>query len=699
MGIKESYPEIKGTSEKLNSNNENIFFNRVHLILSNYSRSNKLSDYNLLKSLELKTFTAGNKKPLKKDIKDYTWNEYFILQINKLNTKYHSSWINNFFLILKQKNLIFSENKFFSEFFYNEYQIKTIPKIINSENEAIINKQIKFYNDLFGALFNTEINTINNDNAYCQLDVLDNLGGSYLEINLDEFLPNDPTYEYQLRRINVKKYIKIFKEHICDNVEHPINQIICIFNKLFSQYINTRLKELESQLQNNVINEQKYWELIQNFEKEITGSLQEFITIIHSTVKLYYSTSIDLKFFSEEKDDLMNMLTTFIFRTGNLYESILYLYGYSFKDELQIFQDKLVELKNIKPKKFGIEIKFCLDQDTINLQNELKKKRPKNVIVENKEINQKKKPKKNSLFQNINKENKIDKVNKTNNLYIIKEREEEKDESINIIDANEKNKDTGALLFYLDDNKMQDNDYYTPIRSKTKLSKNINNDDYLLEKISFLDDNKLENYNNPTNQIRNSVNNFNNKVYFFPKLHQQLKKNISTNEKIKENIKNNNNDNNLPIPYISAIKLLKSIKNYKSPFEKILLIAAISDQIMESATSFWKGMEPYIDKDYLFIEADEIMNIFLYIIIQTQIADILLYCKIIDNFTTQFTKGFNISYNYTLLEASIEYINGLKDINELNRKENGFADASKNIMNISNQRISRLSLGISQGNE
>ena len=120
---------------------------------------------------------------------------------------------------------------------------------------------------------------------------------------------------------------------------------------------------------------------------------------------------------------------------------------------------------------------------------------------------------------------------------------------------------------------------------------------------------------------------------------------------------------------------------------------------MESATSFWKGMEPYIDKDYLFIEADEIMNIFLYIIIQTQIADILLYCKIIDNFTTQFTKGFNISYNYTLLEASIEYINGLKDINELNRKENGFADASKNIMNISNQRISRLSLGISQGNE
>ena len=196
------------------------------------------------------------------------------------------------------------------------------------------------------------------------------------------------------------------------------------------------------------------------------------------------------------------------------------------------------------------------------------------------------------------------------------------------------------------------------------------------------------------------MNNFNNKVYFFPKLHTQLKKNLDLNENIKTFNKNKiSNDDILPIPYISAIKLFKSIKKYKTPFEKLLLIAAISDQIMESATSFWKGMEPYIDKDYLFIEADEIMNIFLYIIIQSQMPEVLLFCKIINNFTTQFTKAFNIAYNYTLLEASLEYISGLKDINEIYQKENGFIDASKNIMNISNQRISRLSLGIAQGNE
>ena len=202
-------------------------------------------------------------------------------------------------------------------------------------------------------------------------------------------------------------------------------------------------------------------------------------------------------------------------------------------------------------------------------------------------------------------------------------------------------------------------------------------------------------YYNSINQLRNSINNFNNKIYFFPKLNQKLK-NISMIENNNYQFSNimNKNDNTLPIPYLSAINLLRGMKKYKTPFEKIIIIAAISDQIMENATSFWKDMEPYIEKDYLFIEADEIMTIFLYIIIQSQMPEILLYCKIINNFTTQFTKGFNISYNYTLLEASIDYLNEIKDVKELCKKENGFLDASKSILDISTQRISRISLGM-----
>ena len=706
MGIKESIPILRGKTVSLTTQEEENYFNRNHLILRNYFVRNSYSDYNLLKSLETKSFVYGNKKPDRKDIKDYTWVEYLIIQINKLKEKYHAPWTNNLLYVLKDKNLIILENKFFSDFFYNDYQIKTMPKIINSQNEKIDNSYNNDYVDLFKPLGSTEL-TVINDNNYCELDVLDNLGGSYLEINYDELLPEDPAYQYQQIRNDVKKYIKIFKEHIYNNSDHPINQIICIFNKLFSDYINEKLKEYNNQLEKRIINQEKFDNLIQNFEKEITNSLQEFISQMHSALKLFYSTSIDLKFFEEEKDDLINMITCFFFRTGKLYESILNLYSITFKQELQNFQEKLIELKPVKPKKLGIEIKFCLDEDTIDLQNKLKNsKNTKNFKEEKKEIKEDnsdlKKVKKSSLFQNIAKEN------KSNNLFTIKEREDEKDESINIIEDSKNSKNTGGLLYYLDDDKDNKNedihrldlDYHIPIRSKTRLPKIVKEDDYILERLSFLEDSRNDNYHNVSNQIRNSVNNFNNKIYFFPKLHKKLKNNININEEKKTSKFYKNKDSKeikLPLPYISAINLMKSIKKYKTPFEKILLVAAISDQIMESATSFWKDMEPYIEKDYLFIEADEIMTIFLYIIIQSQMPDILLYCKIINNFTTQFTKGFNIAYNYTLLEASVDYINDLKDINDISKNQNGFNDASKAILNISNQRISRLSLGMGQG--
>ena len=706
MGIKESIPILRGKTVSLSTQEEENYFNRNHLILRNYFVRNSYSDYNLLKSLETKSFVYGNKKPDRKDIKDYTWVEYLIIQINKLKEKYHAPWTNNLLYVLKDKNLIILENKFFSDFFYNDYQIKTMPKIINSQNEKIDNSYNNDYVDLFKPLGSTEL-TVINDNNYCELDVLDNLGGSYLEINYDELLPEDPAYQYQQIRNDVKKYIKIFKEHIYNNSDHPINQIICIFNKLFSDYINEKLKEYNNQLEKRIINQEKFDNLIQNFEKEITNSLQEFISQMHSALKLFYSTSIDLKFFEEEKDDLINMITCFFFRTGKLYESILNLYSITFKQELQNFQEKLIELKPVKPKKLDIEIKFCLDEDTKDLQNKLKNsKNTKNFKEEKKEIKEDnsdlKKVKKSSLFQNIAKEN------KSNNLFTIKEREDEKDESINIIEDSKNSKNTGGLLYYLDDDKDNKNedihrldlDYHIPIRSKTRLPKIVKEDDYILERLSFLEDSRNDNYHNVSNQIRNSVNNFNNKIYFFPKLHKKLKNNININEEKKTSKFYKNKDSKeikLPLPYISAINLMKSIKKYKTPFEKILLVAAISDQIMESATSFWKDMEPYIEKDYLFIEADEIMTIFLYIIIQSQMPDILLYCKIINNFTTQFTKGFNIAYNYTLLEASVDYINDLKDINDISKNQNGFNDASKAILNISNQRISRLSLGMGQG--
>ena len=736
MGIKESNPEIMGKSVSIKRKQEKKFFHRTHSIFRRTSYDNKYSDYNLLKSLEFKSFITGTKKPDKKKIRDMTWVEYLIIHINIIKDKYHATWTNDLLKILKEKSILIPENKYFSDFFFHEHLIKTIPKIVISENDKIEKNNTNNYGDICCTLYNTELSLINNNNEYFQLDVLDNLGGSYLELNYEELLPEDPTFQYQLRRTNVKKYMQVFKEHL-NNIDHPINQIICLFNKFFCKYIKDRIKDLENQLEKDIITLEKYDSLIKTFEKEITDSLQVFICRMHSAVKLFYSTTIDYIFFEEEKDDLINMITSIFFRTGNLYETIVDLYVSSFKEEYQNFHNKLVELKSVKPHKLGIEIKFCLDENTIKLQNLLRSKKIRKESKESKgstnsnrinnddkdndkneddninnnikDVNLFKKP---SLLQKISGKN--NGKNSGKNLFTIDENEKEEENinnNINIVEGSKNKEGTGQLFYYLteeNENKNEDKniniinslnnliEFNRPYRSRTRLSNSIKDDDYFIERLSFLEDSKNELYYNSLNQMRNSVNNFNNKMYLFPKLHTKLKNNITLNQN-----KNINNfpkvkeyeDNHLPIPYISAINLLKSIKKYKTPFEKIILIAAISDQIMENATSFWKDMEPYIEKDYLFIEADEIMSIFLYIIIQAQMPEILIYCKIINNFTTQFTKGFNISYNYTLLEASLDYINGLKDIKELYLKENGILDASRSILDISNQRISRLSIG------
>ena len=64
----------------------------------------------------------------------------------------------------------------------------------------------------------------------------------------------------------------------------------------------------------------------------------------------------------------------------------------------------------------------------------------------------------------------------------------------------------------------------------------------------------------------------------------------------------------------------------------------------------------------------------------------------ITNFTTPNTRSFNLSYNFTLLEASLEYISSLKDLKPL-LKDGGdkqLKDARKSLAGITNQRLSLL---------
>ena len=161
---------------------------------------------------------------------------------------------------------------------------------------------------------------------------------------------------------------------------------------------------------------------------------------------------------------------------------------------------------------------------------------------------------------------------------------------------------------------------------------------------------------------RYTVNSFNNKKFNFPKLHAITRDTLAKKDEFIQDVMEN--DKNL-IPYSSAINILRGIKKYKTPFEKMLIIASISDQITECCSVFWKDMEKYIKNDFLSIEGDELMTIFLYIIIKSQMPEISIFAQMIKNFTTSTTKLTTIGYYYSTLEATIVYIEKLTDTKEV----------------------------------
>ena len=189
-------------------------------------------------------------------------------------------------------------------------------------------------------------------------------------------------------------------------------------------------------------------------------------------------------------------------------------------------------------------------------------------------------------------------------------------------------------------------------------------------------------------QVRNTIDSFNLKKFLYPKLHKKLRDTITEKNYSIIEVKS---QGKLPIPYLSAIKLLSSIKKYKAPFEKIVIIAALSDQITEAASTFWADMEKYIKKDFLCIEGDELMAIFLFIIIKCQMPELIIFSKMIFNYTTPNTRSFNLSYNFSMIQASMQYIESLKNVKELLKDEKQLKEARNSLFAIEEQRLSKLS--------
>ena len=606
---------------------------------------------------------------------------YTYLEEEKLKNRYWAAQM----LDKLDEEYFLSENKYLSQFFFEEYGIQSMPDCINKKRKR--ERKIN-------------INT-------SMLNVTQNLGGSFGE-SFNQFdNEDDAGYKYKEFRNKVKRYIMNFKEHIL-NKDHPINIVAQIFESVWVDFEN---KKLDLMRKNYPITNEENKKDIEKDVAELTYQFQKFVIKLQICLKLFYSRTINYSFFNEEKDELINLITTLIFRTGRIYEVMFSLYEFSLRNEIGDMKKKYEELKKITPEDLGVAKQFCLNKETLDLQEQILLKNLKEINekennnkIKSKERKEKIDLEKGTIEIDIREKN-IEKNKISTLLTVIQEKKsriprpgdrdmEDMKVNLDFDDDNSESQNTLAIYankndsVYVESNnnflgsilpKLEGNDLLAPSANVSVDNATIHNKGLALNINDSGDDLINNNINNNKNKQNEYL--FSKKVFqdnqqeegndnvFIVRDSNAVSKNVMpfVPEKIigRVSFMRRNVDDFLSYPYETAIQLLKQIRRYKTPFEKMMIIASISNEITDCINDFWTEMENYIKKDFLGIEAEQIMTIFIYIIIKSGITDIFVHCKMIKYFTTCTTKSSMIGYYYSTIEASITYIKTLKNIDEL----------------------------------
>ncbi len=154
-------------------------------------------DFNRMQT-NFTTYNSSN--PLIEPKNFINWLDYLYLYLEEEKNK-DRNWASELIDKLDQEYFLM-ENKYLSQFFFEEYGILSVPDCICKKRK----REKK----------------INANNNLSMLNVTQNLGGSFGE-SFNQFEnESDAGYKYKEQRNKVKEYIKNFKEHIL-NKDHPIN--------------------------------------------------------------------------------------------------------------------------------------------------------------------------------------------------------------------------------------------------------------------------------------------------------------------------------------------------------------------------------------------------------------------------------------------------------------------------------------------
>ena len=668
---------ISSSNDKNFDSVKSKYFNSINQIINQHYESNitpKRLNANMAICYENKYFD-GVYSSEETQIQSYIeWLQYLYNYLSiEIGDK---EWAQEMIILLDDEQFL-SENKYLSQFFFRDFFMSSEPNCIkDTKNNTSVN------NDIYEEASYEMRTSINNSN------MMRALGGSIgpnaaiddetdNDINLS--INADSDSKYKSYRSKVKKYIEIFREHII-NKDHPINRVIQIFDKVWVKYIRERTNKIKNKNLNEIEKENA-----NSLIDDLTRELQNFIIKIQICLKLFYSRAISYACFVNEKDELMNLITTLFFKTGKIYETVFELQRIKLTEEVDDMTKKYRQLYNISPQQLGIKQQFCLNEETLSMQESILIKEEKQ-IDENIKAKEGQKDKSNLDFNikgvtniyfnddqgdkkkiqsELTKIRQMKKIFPKHYIYNANNIKVDIDfdhDDNNIIPESILNKpsyvnDEGLLTPILPKSReTMELDYnilkqtrttYAPYKSNKSDNILFNDNDDVREMDSVNNDNEIIRDNNVDG--RKTISPFN-----FIKVFNCVKF-----------TKESGNQLDIRYPYETAIHLLKQIEKYKAPFEKMLIFANLGNEITSCVNDFWKDMEEYVKGDLLGVEAEQLMTIFIFILLKAQINDIVVHCKIIQLFTTSVIKSSMIGYYYSNAEASVTYIKNLKNIKEL----------------------------------
>ena len=636
---------------------EKKYFSMIDTVLSKKNFMNYTLKDNLKICLSEKNFEQATENsvqyftliPGEEPTNFINWLDFIYQYLYKENT-IERYWASQMVEELDQE-IFFSENKYLSEFFFEEFELENVPECLSKDsiNSKKPSKKINF------------------DATY--LNVTQNLGGSFMT-NSNVFEEADEAnLKYKHFRNKVKGYINKFKQQIL-NLDHPINRVTQIFVKIWVGYAEVKIDSLKRKYKD--LDNKNQIDEINLIVDEMTQELQRFVVHLQIALKLFYSRTINYSYFNEEKDELINLITTLLFRTGNIYNTVFDLYKLSLDQNIRKMARNFLDLKKVNPEELGIDRQYCLNFVSLEFQEEILEKKLKEMEGKSSSINNEEndielEKKKIGIILEIVKDNKkkvpkfgdreLDETNVNLNY------EENFDLIINDVENPEDNNKSimlGNINIELGSRKVS-------LLPKDELygGNNLNESSYLLED-NYDDENENDICTNEN--LQKAGTNKTMIIRTTDETNEKKKKiKMPQMEKIFNRISYTRTKNieYLSYPYETAIQLLKQIKKFKTPFEKMMIFASISSEITECINDFWKDLSGYIDSNLLNLEIDQLMAIFIYIIIHAQIPDIGVHCKMIKSFTTCITKASMIGYYYSTVEASVQYIASIKNAKEL----------------------------------